>query len=341
MNTLTHIKNANVPTRIKSCIDKKNLNMLLRHAIIETFKSGFLFDNTINILHKKTFPPKFSNKKKKIMMSAFPNECKLFSLFKLIVLSFQDYYLIDRCVNFRGDFIFATSSYYWKNQTLVKRAINSCHNAFYLLSDHALTYKYQTRENNYDLKSYVFNVRTHDKTKRYKQVEINLTHDDNKTLKSEFNDYSKTVNYSFYDANMKRIDEHYEHYFYDYFYDYYNNYYYDYYDHRKVCCNAYANNNRTLHIKIKRKTYSQRCQECNNEEFLNKYYFDERDNIHTKKYFFSHDETNFHSKKIKNNKEVNAKKWSSRKKITKYYHEQNKHSKKSRKIISTYKSACV
>jgi hypothetical protein len=144
-------------------MDRKIQNSMLKYAIIETFKSGFLFDNNVNILHKKTFPPKFSDKKKQIMASAFPKECELFSLFKTIVLSFPDYHLIDRCINFRGDFIFATSLYYWKNQTLVKHAMNSCYDAFCLSNSGTLIHEHQTITNNsYGLKYCTFNVRVCD-----------------------------------------------------------------------------------------------------------------------------------------------------------------------------------
>jgi len=326
MNTLSHIKNANVPARVKTCMGREIQKSMLKYAIYQTFISGFLFDNEIKILKKKTFPSKFSDKKKQIMTSAFSEECGLFSLFKIIVLSFQDYYLIDRCVNFRGDFIFATSSYYWKNQTLVKHAMNSCHDAYNLLSYCGLTNDYQTRTNgSHNLKTYIFNVSVLSKSRHHKLLKFNLTHNDNKMIIDD--GHYKKMKYSFYDTNAKRINECYKHYF---MFNYYNV--------------DYKFDNRVAHIIVDRKTdYERFTQQIYNygmsqDEFFDRYYYDKREIIQ-KKYFFSHDETNLHSKQLKNAKEVDTKKWSTKNKTKKYGHIPNKNSKKSRKIIGTYKTA--
>jgi hypothetical protein len=271
------------------------------YAISETFRSGFLFDNTIKILRKTKFTYPCSEQRKLIILRAFFKECELFTFFKTIVLSFHDYWLIDKCVAVRGDFIFATSIYYWKNTSLIKRAMNNCIDAYYLLNNH--TYKHIHKKigiYRHNLEDYTFNI-IHDCYHRYyndfrRNIHIYLTRCDNNTtirlriIQHKNKSAQINIKQNYGDLNYHENN---------------HNSYYDYYD-------SFGNVN------------------YHNYEHDYDAIFDKR----------NYDETFCHSKKIKNDKEVSIKKWSS-KKIIKKCHKQNKNSRKSRKIISMYKSACI
>lgn len=101
-------------------------SFLVRHAIVQTFSSGFLFDMTTKILKKKELPENFSFKKKEIMSNVFVKERELFSLFKTIFLCFPDYGITAECISCRGDFIFATNNFYRNDTKLLTLSAKSC-----------------------------------------------------------------------------------------------------------------------------------------------------------------------------------------------------------------------
>jgi len=318
----------------KKC-DKNIESKMLTYAIIETFKSGFLFDNSIKILKKKIFPHAYSKQKKQILLQAFLKECELFSFFKTFFLSFPDYYLVDRCVNFRGDFIFATSLCYQKNKTLAKRATNNCTNAYYLLHNCDNAYVYQNNVvKRHDLQEYEFDVSICHKTDSHKKIQFIFSYDNDHIKERLYHhncsmnyscDYSKICHYYYRDIDGTHKKNFYCHYFYQNANDreYHHGNYYDYT--REHPGHSYA------YILINRKK-----NKC--ERLLNK--MDEQNSRLRTTIKLNEinqqllDEIYFSSK---NNKEVNSQKWTSNKKIiTKYI--PNKNSKKSRKIMSKYKN---
>jgi hypothetical protein len=317
ISSVLNIQNTIFPVYIKSCADKRIKNRMLIYAMVQTFKSGFLFDDTIKILKKTNFTYPYSEQRKNILSSVYFKECNLFAFFKTIVLSFPDFWFIDKCVTIRGDFIFASSIYYWKNTLLTKHAINTCNDAHCLLNNNTNKYIHQKNTTKrYNLENYVFNI-VYNNSKNFTSREC------------PYYDYEqhKNAHYDYVDIYLTRYDNKTK-------------------SNKIQCRNLPCSNkcdNKIFYIKCDYNdlNYHNNCCCDYYNQYYNMFFHDytyDYDAIFSK---HNYDETYCYSKKIKNNKEINTKKWSPRKKIIKYYHGQNKNSKKSRKIISTYKSACL